>query len=267
MESDDGFNLSSSPLSGCSNTRKRGSASLTTSPPFCSQADGHNMEVSEANIDHYKKSRFNEPTSPGIVSLQTMDLSDETEIIEQQGATKVESTTKVEWWKQQRIQPRNSRTIDTTNLPQQCIVCRLPCHSTTPTNRASVATMDVVSPTSQHQTTLLQYFTPKFIGKSPTNDDGFVEKKMTKMVLSLPVDHLRSNSSYNNSSYNNDNNVALCAFCEKAICSNCQITCEDCQQVFCSFCSTRDYTMNVERVVCLDCRDRSKESSHHMLID
>ena len=48
--------------------------------------------------------------------------------------------------------------------------------------------------------------------------------------------------------------VETCNFCERAACPSCMKQCEGCKQVFCTFCSTSDYSFgSYARTVCIDC--------------
>ena len=57
-----------------------------------------------------------------------------------------------------------------------------------------------------------------------------------------------------------------CTFCERAACTQCLRQCEECQQPFCTFCSTKDYYGAFARTVCLDC-DRQEAPEDDMRLD
>ncbi|KAI8977006.1 hypothetical protein BDF20DRAFT_538215 [Mycotypha africana] len=46
----------------------------------------------------------------------------------------------------------------------------------------------------------------------------------------------------------------VCAFCEKRVCQNCIQQCNQCQNLYCSTCSEIDYSLSMDRVFCLSCK-------------
>eukprot|EP00040_Diaphanoeca_grandis_P023757 m.129728 g.129728 ORF g.129728 m.129728 type:complete len:234 (-) comp29421_c1_seq2:475-1176(-) len=50
-----------------------------------------------------------------------------------------------------------------------------------------------------------------------------------------------------------------CSFCSKGTCRSCLRQCEDCQEPFCTYCSTVDYKLRYDRYFCLDCKEEEEE--------
>jgi len=45
-----------------------------------------------------------------------------------------------------------------------------------------------------------------------------------------------------------------CMHCTRSICvPHCSSVCEQCGMIFCRFCTTINYTLNYERIICPDC--------------
>ncbi len=59
-----------------------------------------------------------------------------------------------------------------------------------------------------------------------------------------------------------------CAYCERAACEFCVRQCDQCQDVFCSFCSTPNYDLRIDRMLCLSCNmDESARAHRYRLGD
>lgn len=63
-------------------------------------------------------------------------------------------------------------------------------------------------------------------------------------------------------------NIAKCCiYCDRNVCSTCTRRCEACQDIFCAFCSTINYSGKIERALCLDCDTEMGRSNNNNSMD
>ena len=175
-----------------------------------------------------KRLRFEgPPSSPGAVSLTTASSEQDHEIfMEEQYQQNVSSQ---EWWKKK---PKQACFHDTLPLPMEprrlsaacCFIC----------NQPSVAYSNTVALNLQQteklpvKNSLLNYFST---------------------TRSLTSSHLSSSTPPSQQQHL----LSSCSFCDRQSCLACSTQCQECQQRFCTLCTTTDYSSTVERSYCLDC--------------
>jgi Cd27 binding protein (Siva) len=136
----------------------------------------------------------------------------------------------VEWWKQKK-RPKSTKMKPKTDDSQCscCFVCERPY---TPT-------LADILPETMPTNALLAYFAPKRSLREQPLPAAAATTTTTTSAACRRVMVIRQD---------------LCTFCERAACPDCLNSCHDCQQPFCTFCSTTDYIHGrLERTLCLEC--------------
>lgn len=150
---------------------------------------------------------------------------------------KTEHKSVVEWWKQK---PRPVKEIRLSAAVFQSMLCFV-CQCNLPTEDA-VNSSDMMTTTNN---------TPRQSPKTVMPENAllayFAPLTTTSQQLCLSASHetaVQESSSLS---------PGLCSFCERMACANCLAACEECVQVYCSFCLTTDYNETIARTVCIDC--------------
>lgn len=159
--------------------------------------------------------------------------------------------TVVEWWKQRKHnnhlaqQPCNNNhqvpggTYHRSN--DLCHVCQKPYLRPTITTSCHSSAKKPPKVGIKHHKTILSYFTPI----APHHQHASATGRSSAI---LPVPYTDSTEPYR-----------CCSFCDRAdVCSDCRNVCGTCEQWFCKFCTTTDYSTDPIRVVCLDCHQQQQ---------
>lgn len=148
--------------------------------------------------------------------------------------------TPVEWWKQK---PRRPCQVAEPPQTDCCFICQ---RNSLPTQSKGLCTNEVS--TGMRENALLAYLTPKHSTKAAVRKNPLEpswNRHQSTRPCALPSQPLLTHCPKEN----------CCSFCERAACSDCISRCEECGDMYCSFCSTVDYHGIVPRTVCLDCNN------------
>ena len=137
-----------------------------------------------------------------------------------------------------------------------------PVRSSTPTA--------ISYPNTSHQRKVEDYFsTPKALMKDRVNKNNLQcrPSKGSRSSIRTPdeffsVDQLEPMITDDNCQccYRTVSDTVMsqrCCFCMKTGCGSCIKGCESCYELFCLHCSTSNYNCSYERILCLDCEDKS----------
>ena len=130
-----------------------------------------------------------------------------------------------EWWKQKRNTPREVK----SDTPSCC--CNV-CHQHLPMGQI----LRESTSSGMRQNALLAYFKP--------------QTAIVTRESSMPTGTVMAHTSHH------------CSFCERATCNDCIANCEQCNELFCSFCRTVDYCGSVSKTLCIDC-NKEKPVSYY----
>lgn len=237
--------------SSSSTKRSRDDGHSLESSHVISQEEGDSLEDMLMSSPCTKRARYNKycpetasaPPSPGVVSLApvnntTMPVGEFESFEHRTNHKKIPR----EWWKHPApTPPPQHNTTQVSNTARSalessssssasnliCVVCQttyIPCQ---------VEQEPSVMPANA----LLNYFSCK-----------------KKSSLKAAATRTKTTTSTTN------NNNSHCTFCERSACPDCMRNCEECQQSFCSFCSTQEYHGKLSsRTVCLDCCRRDDD--------
>jgi hypothetical protein len=207
--------------------------------------DGWIMEVGDASPKRRKQTHFFS-ASPSVISVSlTQDDSgvcdgsfheplSSSMLLQSPEAPAKESSSMqgkpVEWWKQKH---RLSTCKTKVEGADSCVVCQRTFPS------GGEISSNTCPGTGMRDNSLLAYFTP-------LNNDGDQKHppKPKHSSLQAPL---------NQPSAQDNPGSELCSFCERSACNDCIARCEECGDLFCSFCSTIDYYGTIARTLCLDC--------------
>jgi hypothetical protein len=148
----------------------------------------------------------------------------------------------VEWWKQK---PRSSLAAH-SEAPENafCHVCRHPTSQSADHNSSLV----------MRPNALLAYLVPQ------------QSRDHIHSLRNVLVSGAQCGALADSRLHTTPPAAACCTYCERTVCATCRVECEDCQQLYCSFCSTTDYEHGpTERTVCLECASKGKEVTHSSL--
>jgi hypothetical protein len=176
-----------------------------------------NVEVPAVCSDHLLD--FPGPCYPPRKKMCTQE-NDELEGNKENGPKSYENTPPEAWWRLSRLGLMVSRRSNPAlqSMHDCCSICRA-------SFSAKALQKKIIEPLRPN--TILNYFdVPATVTRRLNHNEP----------RTMPADQL-----------------CCCSFCERTVCHSCFNRCETCRQVFCTLCSTIDYTSRHERSYCLDC--------------
>jgi hypothetical protein len=221
-------------------------ALLSFSKNHCRHSDGHRCFSPQ-----HKRMRFSQDWIGMAVSPESSASA----------AAEQQEPTAVLWWKRkhdnhpvQQQSNSNHEALGGTHHRsiKLCHVCQKPYDLQSVTTSCGSPAQKPAKVDVKNCKTILSYFSPR----TPNIQQNTPATDRSSAILVIPTT-------------DSTENFCRCTFCERAdVCSDCRNVCGTCEQWFCTFCTTTDYSTDPIRIVCLDChrqqhqKENDQETEH-----